>query len=760
MTNSPPSSSEESAIFHRLHPIVQRWIWDKGWTELRDIQAAAIKAVLDLTNDIIIAAATAAGKTEAAFLPILSALGPDGEEGVQALYVGPLKALINDQFMRLEDLCERLNMPVVKWHGDAPQAAKQRARKQPGGVILITPESIEAMFVRRPNDINRMFAKLKFIVIDELHAFLDGERGVHLASLLKRLESRIGQRPRRIGLSATLGDISVGARWLNSIDPDFVTVLTSKSSGNELKLQLRGVIQPALRHEGQSEPDSVDEKIQSASKDSMATALGEVTEHLFSVLRGRGNHLVFAGSRRRVEEVADDLRDRCESANLPNEFFPHHGNLAREGREALENRLKEGRLPTTAVATTTLELGIDIGSVESIAQIGAPRSIAALRQRLGRSGRRPGIPSVMRIYVIEPELTANSDPIDRLRLETVQAIAAVRLLIEHWIEPPDERTLHFSTLLHQILSVITERGGARAASLFSVLCGSGPFASVSRSLFAELLRAMAATEPPLLEQAQDGTLMLGPLGERIVEGHDFYAVFTTPDEYRIVTGTRTLGTLSTENALGPDDYLIFAGRRWRVRDVDERIKIIYVESAPSGRVPKFEGGEGSPLHDRLVQEMLMVYQGTDVPPFLNMQAQDYLLEARAAFQAFRLDRISIMTDDKRIHLFPWCGTKGLDTLRLALKREGIPSTPFPVGLTIDARAKGELSDALIRLAKEAAPNPMDLACDVRTLSNAKYDYLLTDTLLQKAFAVDRLDVRRLPDLARRLLSVGIAANAD
>jgi len=283
---------------------------------------------------------------------------------------------------------------------------------------------------------------------------------------------------------------------------------------------------------------------------------------------------------------------------------------------------------------------------------------------------------------------------------------------------------------------------------------------VSRSLFAELLRAMAATEPPLLEQAQDGTLMLGPLGERIVEGHDFYAVFTTPDEYRIVTGTRTLGTLSTENALGPDDYLIFAGRRWRVRDVDERIKIIYVESAPSGRVPKFEGGEGSPLHDRLVQEMLMVYQGTDVPPFLNMQAQDYLLEARAAFQAFRLDRISIMTDDKRIHLFPWCGTKGLDTLRLALKREGIPSTPFPVGLTIDARAKGELSDALIRLAKEAAPNPMDLACDVRTLSNAKYDYLLTDTLLQKAFAVDRLDVRRLPDLARRLLSVGIAANAD
>ena len=189
MTSPPSSSDLPTDTFELLHPDVQRWIWHKGWSSLRDIQAIAIDALLRGTGDLLIAAATASGKTEAAFLPILSKLAQSPRDGVRALYVGPLKALINDQFLRLEELCDKLELPVVKWHGDAPTAAKQKLVSRPRGIVLITPESLEAIFVRRPERLSLLFANLDFIVIDEVHAFLGTERGVQLASLMKRLDA-------------------------------------------------------------------------------------------------------------------------------------------------------------------------------------------------------------------------------------------------------------------------------------------------------------------------------------------------------------------------------------------------------------------------------------------------------------------------------------------------------------------------------------------------------------------------------------------
>src|ERR1700761_6959464 len=185
----PPSKSESGGT-RLLDSRIERWIWDRGWQELRDIQEDAIRAVLETERDILISAATASGKTEAAFLPVLSRIAEHPYDGIRALYVGPLKALINDQFQRLEELCEQLEIPVTRWHGDAPAAAKKRARERPAGVLLITPESLEAIFMRRPEDLARMFAQTEFVVIDELHAFLDSERGIQLASQLKRLERR------------------------------------------------------------------------------------------------------------------------------------------------------------------------------------------------------------------------------------------------------------------------------------------------------------------------------------------------------------------------------------------------------------------------------------------------------------------------------------------------------------------------------------------------------------------------------------------
>ncbi len=739
----PPSSSDPPAdAFEQLHPEVRRWIWDKGWTALRDIQAVAIETLLQGDRDALIAASTASGKTEAAFLPILSRLAETPGTGVRALYIGPLKALINDQFQRLEDLCERLQMPVTKWHGDASAAQKRKVREKPAGIVLITPESLEAMFVRRPESLTRMFAALEFVVIDELHAFLDSERGVQLASLLKRLDAETGRRPRRVGLSATIGDLALAAQWLRPDDASAVRIIKSDASPAPLQLQIRGVEEPvgAKEDEGTDESDEPGKQL----------ALDAIAAHLFRTLRAQGNHLVFAGSRANTEALSDRLRDMCDQAGVPNEFFPHHGNLSREMREDLEQRLKEGRLPTTAVATTTLELGIDIGSVESVAQVGAPASISSLRQRLGRSGRREGKPAVMRIYAIESQLTTRSSVFERMRAETIQAVAAVRLLLDRWIEPPSGTALHLSTLLHQTLSAIVGRGGIQPQQAYQLLAGKGPFAVVTPELYARLLRAMHDREQKLVEQSPDGLLMLGSLGERLTGSYDFYSVFVTYDEYTIANETKTLGTLSVTNALGPDDFVIFAGQRWKVREVDDRAKKILVEPAPAGRVPKFEG-EAAPINNRLAEEMRSVYLDDDVPVYLDAAARIYLAEGRTAFRELGLDRQSCVAIDGRTYVFPWVGTRTMDTLRLFLRYCGLPMEQGRIALSVAAKDAHERAMDAFRQLSTTSPPTDALALLSETLRAAKYDYLLPDDLLRAAFANDRLDIRGAMQLCARLV---------
>ena len=744
MTVLPTSSSDaRTNPFDRLHPGVQRWIWDKGWTALHDIQAQAIEALVAGSDDILIAAATASGKTEAAFLPIISKLAEGTQTGVRALYVGPLKALINDQFERLEDLCDRLAIPVTKWHGDASEARKRRLRERPSGVVLITPESLEAMFVRRPESLTQLFGALEFVVIDELHVFLDSERGVQLASLLKRLDTETERAPRRVGLSATIGDLTVAAKWLRPDDPRVVTIIESHESAASLQLQIRGIEEP-IESSQESAANSDVEMPQQFALDLIAT-------HLFRTLRSKGNHLVFAGSRRNTEALSDRLRLMCEEASVPNEFFPHHGNLSRETRESLEQRLREGHTPTTAVATSTLELGIDIGSVESVAQLGAPASISSLRQRLGRSGRREGNAAIIRIYTVESDLTARSSVFERLRAETVQAIAAVRLLLGRWIEPPSAMAFHLSTLLHQTLSMIAERGGIAPQTAYKLLAGEGPFEAVTPEIYSRLLRAMHDREQKLIEQAPDGTLMLGPLGERLTSHYDFYSVFITYDEYTISTETKTLGTLSVTNALGPDDFLIFAGQRWKVKEVDDRNRKVLVEPAPAGRVPKFEG-EAAPLHDRLVQEMRNVYLDTEIPVYLDSAAKAYLEQGRIAFREFGLDKQSCIAVDGRVYLFPWAGTRKLDSLRLCLRYCGLQVEQGRIALSVSAQ-EGErpVLDALKKL--EEAPPPADgVVLLSETLRSAKYDYLLPDDLLRFAFINDRLDIAAARNLSKNLVA--------
>ncbi len=738
---SSVSNSPSPSPFDRLHPEVKRWLWDQEWQELREVQSLAIDGVLGCNDDLIIAAATAAGKTEAAFLPILSRIADASIDSFAVLYISPLKALINDQFRRLETLCERLSLPVVKWHGDAAAAAKAKALRHPRGVVLITPESIESLLVRRGPEVRRLVGETAFIVIDELHAFMSGERGVHLASLLKRLESQAGRPIRKIGLSATIGDYTEAKRFLRPDSPDSVREIKATSVQADLRLQVRGYREPDTKHSSSTGDGT----------EPLHGAQTQIADHLFRNLRG-DNNLVFASSRKFVETYAADLASLSETTGVPNEFFPHHGSLAKGLREELEERLKKNEVPTTAVATTTLELGIDIGSVVSVAQIGPPASIAGLRQRVGRSGRRPGQPSILRIYVTELDEHDGNDLFTRLCCDTVQSVAAVRLLVEPWIERGLSRDVGFSTLLHQVLALIRERGGARAKTVFDTLCGPGPFASVTPSDFTALLRSMGATAPALLEQASDGTLMLGALGEQITDRYDFYAVFMSDEEFRIVTEHRALGTIPIFNPLQTGDYIIFAGRRWIVEAVDDKAKVIRVAAAPAGRVPKFQSQEGAPLDDRLVEEMRKVYRSTDRPVFLDAAAWNLLQEGRAAYAALELDRRSIVAHGDDVFIFHWHGTRTAETLRLALAHRGIRTEHDTVGLRAHSTPIAPVTDAVKGL-REALPSATELAANVETLHRQKYDHFIPEDLLRSAFARSRLDIAGLSKTLAMMMTV-------
>lgn len=756
MTSSPPSGSEPgasapaeaSSSFELLARPVQRWIWQKQWRELRDIQERAIPLLLREDADVIIAAATAGGKTEAAFLPLLSRLvsSKRAGRGFELLYVSPLKALINDQFRRLDELCELLEVPVHRWHGDVASVGKAKARRDPRGVLLITPESLEALFVLRGLEVPGLFAALECIVIDELHAMLDTERGVHLRSLLNRIEIAIGRPVRRVGLSATLGDMHLARVYLRPSAPDEVKLLKSDAEGQELKVQLRG-------HTIERPVGPLDEKEQESEKDGGEAAREEaadrtIARHLFERLRGQQN-LVFAGSRQRVELYTDLLRQMSEEARLPNEFYAHHANLARDHREFVERRLKRAEEPTTAVCTSTLELGIDIGEVESVAQIGPPFSVASLRQRLGRSGRRAGKPAILRMYVKERAVDANSNPMDVLRLQLVQSIAMIDLLVAGWCEPARHQALHLSTLVHQVLSIIAGRGGVRAKTLFAVLCGSGPFTAVDAELFAAVLRRLGDPDVALIEQGPDGTLLLGATGERLVEHYSFYAVFMTLDEYRVVEKGHTLGTLPVTFILVPDMTIIFSGRRWRVLVVHDREKVVEVTPDAAGTPPIF-GGDAGDLHDEVAKRMLGIYRSSDVPPYLDSAARDLLAEGRQAFHRYGLDTTSVLSIDRvNTLLFPWRGTAATESLALALVSKGLRASPRHVVIEASAVAP-EVVEALKEISRNPASEATELAEYLQNLRREKFHPYLSRSLLVLDAAAGRVAAEDVPALAQQL----------
>lgn len=733
----------DSSSFHLLDERIQRFIWAEGWESLRDAQEAAIPLIVKADRDVIVAAATAAGKTEAAFLPALTHLLQSDPPGLIA-YISPLKALINDQFGRLDRLCEQLEVPVWPWHGDISATTKTRFLAKREGVLLITPESLEALLCNRGTSIGAVFERLTFFVVDELHAFIGAERGKQLQSLMHRIERVIGRTVPRIGLSATLGDMSLAADFLRPGKGPAVEMVESKTSGNELKILVKGYEEPLVVEPGFRASPCFDADVDDGAGNEQSDAL-EVEEalepvtpaliaaHLFKGLRG-SNNLIFPNSRREVERYTHLLNKMCEDQHVPNEFWPHHGSLSKEIRSETEAALKQNERPASAICTNTLELGIDIGAVRSVAQIGPPPSVASLRQRLGRSGRRKGEPAILRGYCVEDALGGKASLDTELRLGTVQMAAMISLLLEGWFEPPMAKGAHLSTLVQQMLSFIAQNGGATIGELYGMLCGQEtPFAGVSKDEFVELVRHLGQKE--LLVQDSSGTLLHGRVGEKFVNHYTFYAAFAGDEEFRIVNGGRTLGTLPVSQALSIGQRILFAGKTWRVEDIDEPQKTIFVVRAGGGTPPLFSGGVGR-THTRVRQRIRELLETTDVPPYLDEVARRFLSEARANYAARGLGNAILVDQGSETLLLTWLGDAANEALACLLQRRGFKASAAGPAVEVmkGLHTAEDILDTLADAAVDESPPLEVLLADVKNLQREKWDWALPDRLLRRAYA--------------------------
>lgn len=715
-----------SERFSRLDRSVQEFIWDEGWGELRPIQQKAIDVVLDTEMHLLICAPTASGKTEAAFMPILSDIADDPNGGVRALYIGPLKALINDQFRRLEEkLCVHANIPVHRWHGDVSSSAKKRLVESPGGLLLITPESIESLFINRTQYLSRLFAGTRYVVIDEIHSFMGTERGIHLRSLLNRLDRIRGESSRRIGLSATVGNPVETGRWMSADDEREYEVI-EHSGGKAVKLIIHGYEQVPAKLNGRQVP--AEQRLEDYHT---------VARDIARTMRGKTN-LLFGNFKAELEVYVDVLNSLCRDSRVPEEFLIHHGSLDKSVREHVEHRMQQDE-PATTLCTNTLELGIDVGHIDTVGQFDPPPTVSALAQRLGRSGRQQGTASKLRFFVQEESPHAESELWDRLFPRLLQSIAMVDLLVEKWCEPLEHR-LHYSTLVQQILSVLKQTGGIQARKLYHHLVEDGPFDGIEIGEFVKLLRKLG--EEDLVDQmAGSNDLILGVSGERIVNHFEFYAAFHTPEEYDVRNGSDKIGTIDP-HGLKSEDHFILAGRRWEIDRVDNKRNEVIVHPTSGKKAPGFPPSGMRIVHRKVREKMREVLLDDEVPLFLDEKAADMLDYARRTAHEFELDERQIVEIGTDTVLFPWTGDKIFRTLVLIAAKMGFETSndAFHTTIVLKKCTRADL-EGLIHQTADGQFSALNLVGQMPRGRKEveKYDQFVPEFLLDRAYAENYLD---------------------
>lgn len=732
------------AVFDLYAPFVQDYIYRRNWQNLRAIQVAAAEAIFHTEENVLLTASTASGKTEAAFFPILSLLYQNPPSSVGCIYIGPLKALINDQFSRLTELCEEGNIPVWHWHGDVAQSHKAKLMKHPSGILQITPESLEAMLLHKHAAIPRLFGDLRFVVIDEVHSLLRGDRGGQTLCLIQRLSRLAGVNPRRIGLSATVGDPEGTGAFLALGTGRQTLIPKIQAPGSSWRLSMEHFfVKDVQAAEGKDIPDALpvlEEKTDTAPQNA-DPGLGYIYEHT----RGK-KCLLFVNSREECETVTTTLRQYCEMNHEADRFLIHHGNLSASYRETAEAMMKDDSQYLTTVTTATLELGIDIGRLERAFQIDAPWTVSSFLQRMGRTGRRDA-PAEMWFVIREDEPEVRAMLPSTIPWKLLQGIALVQLYLEErWCEPPRLNRLPYSLLYHQTMSTLASCGELSPAALADRVLTLPYFHRVSQQDYKVLLRHLLATDH--IQQTEQGGLIVGLAGERVVNSFKFYGVFVESEEYTVRCESQELGTVVQPPPVG--EKVAIAGHVWEVLDVDHKRHLVYCRQV-KGRIPAYFGECPGDLHTRVLRRMRQVLQEDTRYPYLMKNAVARLSQARyTAAQSGTTDSPMISLGGRMWCLLPWVGTYAFLAMERFLKikcgnRLGLKNfdsaRPYYMQFTMSVSL-----EAFYRIVAEEAAKPIDpleLVYPKELPVFDKYDEFLPEELVRKGFALGVLDVEEM-----------------
>lgn len=703
------------SIFFRLSPRLQDGIAHTlGWSSLRPVQELTIEAVLAGRNCVVLAP-TAGGKTEAAFFPILDIVYREQLAPVSAIYISPIRALLNNQEPRLMELTGLVGATAFKWHGDVGQSARRRFLADPAHVLMTTPESLEVMLISPKIDVDRLFAGLRFVVIDEIHSFAAGDRGAHLMAVLERMGRYTPFDIQRIGLSATVGNPDEIGRWMQGSSQRAAVTIDPP----------RGAHRRLIRvdfYDGEE----------------------DLARRVVPMVGGRKT-LFFVEGRRLAEGVKQALQDVAATS------YVHHSSVGRELREEVEQSFTYGRDSQCIVCTSTMELGIDVGDLDAVLQLDVPATVSSFMQRLGRTGRRPGSQAEINFLCGE-------------EMALIRAVALVNLARRGWIESvdPSRRAIH--VLAHQTLAQALQFYGVRADQVWSLVEQAQPFSEIAREEFEHLLAHLVRQE---VVNAVDGLLIMGTEGEERYGRQNFlalYSVFETPEEIKVLTtDRRVVGTLQTwfvQQVGGSDGFIfVLAGRAWQVKHLDLEEAEMIVEPAPRGAPPRWGGG-GPLLSREIAEEVRQVLRSTEEYPFLTRSARGRLESIRLQWRDL-LDgeKLSIHRQGKEWALYTFAG----DRINLLLGRAlslllGCEVEGDSYGIVVKSSAHAPLMKSDLLQALESIRKPGFFSIDrttamVRALPRgrlSKFQPLLPPDL-EARFIIERLfDIKGLQDWIRDL----------
>ncbi len=705
------------SIFSRLAPRLQEAIVARlGWSSLRPVQEQAGEALLAGANAVILAP-TAGGKTEASMFPTISQLVEAAPDGVGAIYIAPIKALLNNQAERLGLYTEMVGLRRFVWHGDTDDSSRRRFLKEPAELLMTTPESLEVMLVSQRVEEDKLFGDLRIVVIDEVHALAGSDRGAHLMSVLERIARLSRHDLQRVGLSATVGNPDAILGWLkgSSQRPGQVVDPPKQTS----RRQLLVVHRPELRL---------------LARDAARMAEGQKS-------------LFFCQSRSVTEKVAETMRRAGTTV------FVHHSAVSKEERLLAEETFHRGTTDAGAciVCTSTLELGIDVGDLDRVLQSDAPDSVSSFLQRMGRTGRRDGQAANTTFFCESSE-------------SVLQATALIELAKQGWVEAVPVQDRCWPVLIHQLLTMALAGGGISQEEAWAHLSKVPDFSGISREEFDRLIRWLLADGG--LREAS-GQMVIGPKSEKRFGRKNFmelFAVFTSPVSYTVVTAAgQPLGSLQQEfvdRLVDGVSSFLLGGRGWVVQRIQHDDRRVFVDPATRGKQPTWGGYIPQFLGFEVCQKMREILLSSTAFPYLDEQAAAVLEEKREAIQPlFQASRAGIDTREGEVRWWTFGGGKINATLRYGLEAVGgdwkITTDNFLV------KAKGEgitperFHDAIQQLAKPEIWDDDKLWRNVaESLPNyrlSKFQDLMPDWVEQEVVADYLLALESAQDWSRRLL---------